>query len=738
MAVEPTTFDEPDVIVEVELTDEERAILEEEESKLAQQRKDAFRHLAHSIEDRFSARAIRRKTKELEWRKSMELYLGNLSTSDFQDSDRPFSEVRNHSNRPYYNLVANKCEIAIAQSVDMQFAGGEKNWSLSAAVDNPDPVEADKKRRMEKTIEAQLERCSYGRKSRMAIEDRVILGTGILKGPVNTGKVYTKYVPLGDGTTWVPQPSVDRQPSIERVNPWFFFPDDSVSDFSKVSDTIEVHVCSAMDLKKWMYHPGFIPEALEEALKTTPEDWFVQRYIDCQYITDSNPYLHKEKYMVLEYHGPISVSDLTKLSVELPPYDPINEDYYGEVWVVGGHVIRIELENIEASFEVPYALSNWKKDPSSVFGYGSPLLMKDSQRVARETWRMILDNASLSSGPQIAMHRQFVEPANGSWVLHPGKAWNLLDSSVDVEKAIQFFTVDNVTADLIPILDLSRQMAEEESMTPMIAAGLQGSDATESATGQLIMRESSTTILDFLSEDWDDNVTEKVIRRMYGWNMQYNPDPSIKGDYSVDVRTSSEYKNKQMYIRDMERLSMELKQNPEAAMMINQDELFRARLAMMKLPSAAIVKSDEEIQAAREAAAQQPNPEMIELQIKQQQVAIEAEKLQLQKAQLQFEQQQQQVREMMEHEERMSANRARELEALATVTRTQNEKEIQFLQLAQRAESEAERNRIMAMVSVMNDTTKKFQIQAEANKAARKDILTIKEMEIKTQQGSGI
>jgi hypothetical protein len=92
----------------------------------------------------------------------------------------------------------------------------------------------------------------------------------------------------------------------------------------------------------------------------------------------------------------------------------------------------------------------------------------------------------------------------------------------------------------------------------------------------------------------------------------------------------------------------------------------------------------------------------------------------------------------MEHEERMSANRARELEALATVTRTQNEKEIQFLQLAQRAESEAERNRIMAMVSVMNDTTKKFQIQAEANKAARKDILTIKEMEIKTQQGSGI
>lgn len=737
MAVEPTTFDELEEL-EDELTDEEREELVRQAEKDVEERKAAFKNLAHSIEDRFSARAIRRKAKENEWRKSMELYLGNLSTTDFQDSDRPFSEIKAHSNRPYYNLVANKCEIAIAQSVDMQFAGGEKNWSLSASVDNPDPMENDRKRRMEKTIEAQLERCHYGRKCRQAIEDRVILGTGILKGPVNTGKIYTKYVPLEDGTTWVPQPSVDRQPSLERVNPWFFFPDDSVNDFTKVTDTIEVHPCSAIDLKKWMFHPGFIAENIEEVLKTSAEDYFTQRYIDCAFITDSNPYLYKEKYMVLEYHGPISVSDLNKLSVELPPYDPINEDYYGEVWVAGGQVIRIELENIEASFEVPYAVSNWKKDPSSVFGYGSPLLMKDSQRVARETWRMILDNASLSSGPQIAMHRQFVEPQNGSWVLHPGKGWNLLDSSVDVEKAIQFFNIPNTTGELMPILQTAREMAEEESMTPMIAGGLQGADMQESATGQLIMREASTTILDFLSEDWNDNVTEKVIRRMYGWNMQYNPDPSIKGNFSVDVRTAGEYKNKQMYIRDMERLSMELKQDPDAAKYINRAELFKARLAMMQLPSSAIVHTDEQIQAIEAQMAQQPDPAMIEMQIEQQRLALENRKLDLQEAQLQFELKQQQTREMMDHEERMAANRARELEAMATVTRTQNEKEMQYLQLAQRMESDKERNAIMAQIAVLNDQTKKFQIQAEANKAARKDILTIKEMEIKNREGTGI
>ena len=67
------------------------------------------------------------------------------------------------------------------------------------------------------------------------------------------------------------------------------------------------------------------------------------------------------------------------------------------------------------------------------------------------------------------------------------------------------------------------------------------------------MKHSSTTLLDFLAEEWDDQVTEKIIRRYHAWNMQYNPKPEIKGDYVIDVKSATEYKNKQMYIRDLER-----------------------------------------------------------------------------------------------------------------------------------------------------------------------------------------
>jgi hypothetical protein len=281
-------------------------------------------------------------------------------------------------------------------------------------------------------------------------------------------------------------------------------------------------------------------------------------------------------------------------------------------------------------------------------------------------------------------------------------------------------------------------MAEQESMTPMLAGGLQGADVADSATGSLMIREASTTVLDFLSEDWDDNVTEKVIRRMYGWNMQYNPNPNIKGNYTIDVRTSTEYKNKQMHIRDMERLRMEAQSNPAIAQVVNMDELVKASLAMMHLPSAAILKTPEEIAAAAQAAAEQPNPDMLKMQVEMEKVNVDKQRLALEAQKLQFEQTLQQQREIMDYQERQQANQARVLEAQATVLKVQTEKEIKFLELAQRMEEGKERNKIMAQIAILNDSTKRFQAQAQSEAKARDQLLTIEEMKIKNREGTGI
>src|SRR5690606_38419117 len=160
-----------------------------------------------------------------------------------------------------------------------------------------------------------------------------------------------------------------------------------------------------------------------------------------------------------------------------------DDEYYGEVWVCEGKVIRVALESIEASFRPPYYVSVWEKDPASIFGFGIPLMMEDAQRVVNETWHMILDNSYRSSGPQIAMNKRLVEPANGKWEFGPDQLWYLTEDDITIQQAIQFFNIPNVTELLVPILQMARGFGEEESCIPLIAAGLESPQMGESATG---------------------------------------------------------------------------------------------------------------------------------------------------------------------------------------------------------------------------------------------------------------
>lgn len=740
-AQDTTTYNDEEVIVEVELTDEELAAEQEALEKAEKERERILSDLALSIQAKFTDRAARRAVKETEWLSSSRLYYGSLSNARAgRTSDQPFGNAVSGT-RPDVNIVRSKCAIAISQCVSMQFAGGEKNWDLLPSPDDKNPESAEKATRMSSAIEAQLENCQYGRESRRAMSDMVIIGTGVLKGPVNTGKLKTVYQPAQglDGDVWLPQPAVDKAPTIEYVNPWFFYPDDTVNEFMYAKDALQVHPKSAIELKKLMNHDGFDAEAIARVLKEQPAEYRAENYSEYATLTDANPYLFSNKYNVIEYHGPITATQLETLEID-PTYDSLNEEYYGEVWVCQGEVIRLELENIEASFELPYAVAVWEKDPSSLFGYGAPQLMKDAQRVVTQTWHMILDNASLSSGPQVAMHKGYIEPADNSWDMAPRKAWYLTDQSVNVDNAIQFFNVPNVMQNLMPVMDTARMFAEEESMTPAIAGGLESPQATESATGSLIMRQASTTLLDFKAEEWDDAVTEKIIRRMYGWNMQYNSDPGIKGNYSIDVRSSTEYKNKQMHLRDMDKLSVEATQNPDLGILLNLDELTRARLAMMKLPTGKIIRTPEEVETKKQelAANQPPDPNQLKAETDRMKLEIEAAKLKLEEVRMQFEMNQQQQREMWEHEQKMSANFARLKESEAMVIRTQNEKEIQLLIAASRMDSEQQKLAIMAQIATQNNETKAFLKTMEETRKQQESLLVQEELRLKAVHGTGI
>lgn len=715
-----------EVVLLVELTPEEEEARRAEE----QRKQEVETNLANCIEGKFQDRASRREVKEQQWLRSASLYYGSLAVDGtFSNREMPFQPT-NTRRRPDINIVRAKCNVAIAQTISMQFGTGSKNWDIEPAPNAVSALTWQASAGMEQEIAAQLDRSKWAFENRKAMWDRVVLGTGVMKGPVNTGTPVRAYEQLEGSTTWVPTVTVDKSPSVIRVNPWFFYPDETVQDSCQLEDTLEIHPMSKLDLKEYVNHPGFVGKNVRKVLEEKPQDYYSANWKDFASLTDSNPYLFDNKYLVIEYHGPIKKEELATVGIS-PTYESEDDCYYGEVWVCQGHLLRVELENIEASFKVPYYMCPWERDLSSVFGFGVPLMMEDAQRVVNQTWHMILDNSSLSSGPQVAMQRHLVEPASGDWKLGPGAIWHLTDTQATVAQAIQFFEVPNVTGQIIPVLNMAMGFAEEESCIPLLSAGLQSPQIADTATGSAIMMQASTTLLDFMSEEWDDRITEPAISGMVAWNMQYNPNPAIKGNFAVDVRTSTEYKNKQLHIRDLEKLSVEAAQNPELAKRVDVGMLARARLEMMTIPSKGIVKDEEQV--AQEDAQRQPepNPELLKLQ-------LEERELTLKEAELAFKLKQQQQVEAWDHEERMTANQARLVEAQARVAVANTERETELIKLAAKDRETALKLMSQQNIAKENNQTKAFIAGLQETRKNQENELYATELQLKASMGSGV
>lgn len=723
-----------------EEAEEMLAKLEEMQLALEAERKKILEDLAFSIEKKFETRKKNRASKEAEWSESMRLWMGALSPGGVSRSpDRPF-ETWDEKHRPDRNIIQIKCDITVAQQIDMQFAGGDKNWDInppSRVAMEVDPASVTRAAmEMERTIQAQLSKTKYGFKSRKAMFDRVVLGTGVIKGPTNSGSLRTIYRQDPNTGEYYPELTTEYVPELEHVNLWLFYPDDTTNDPCAIEDSIQVHPMSKSELGKLRKNPGYISDVIDDILSSPPKDLNDPSFSEFTRFSDSNSQLFKNKYLVLEYHGPITSDQLNSLSIE-PSYETPLEEYYGEVWVCNGQIIRLELSNIEGAYETPYSICPWKEDPSSVFGISLPLILRDHQRVVTQTWHMILDNASISSGPQVLLQKNAIEPANGSWEFDPRKVWFHTDYGTDINQAFHFFMPPNVGGELLNLVQAASQFAEEESGVSMMSAGLDSSAIAESATGQAILNQNSSLLGDMFAEGWDDRVTEKVIRRYYAWNMQYNPDPTIKGAFDIDVRSMTEYKNKLMITRELERINMEAQQNPEMGLYINQGEMIKARLSMANLPNESILRSEEEVEQMRQQQAEQQanqiDPNMIEMR----KLDIEKEKLELEKAKLQFELNQQQQREIMEHQEKLSSNYARIAEAEAQAVRTQNEKEIELIRLASKKELTLAQLKKEYEIALVNDQTKKFLAGVDSVRKNRAQLLNEKEYELAVRTGKG-
>lgn len=538
--------------------------------------------------------------------------------------------------------------------------------------------EADRRAElMEMEIDDQLVECHYSSKARDAIGWAVKIGVGWLKGPVLHEGRRGNWQKGPDGFTLATGDGA--RPAVETPTPWSVFPDPSATCVADAEYILERHLPSKRELRSMARKMGFDPDVVRELLEEGSERGSaddLQFLADIRLLTGETTPI-EGRYVVWEYHGQLEAGEIAALirsqgteeanqrAEEFEQSaDPL-DDKMVIAWFCNGKLLKLTEYYPMDSGELLYSAFSFEKGNASILGaIGVPRMMRDSQEALNAAWRMMMDNAALSTGPQVLVDKAAVKPADGDWTMRPRKVW-LWDSS-NASATTPPFQAFNITMNqeqLAGIIALAQAFIDEETAMPRVAEGggnmEQAAGVTQTVGGLAMLMNSAGVNIRRVVKNWDDDVTSPIIRRIYDHNMQFSPRDEIKGDMKVEARGTAVLLVREQQAQILLPLAQNWTSHPVLSGMLKQHGYGAVRMALQTLgvdPADVLLSSDEFVKNVEKqaAAAAEGGPEDPQWAVRERIAQLDSQ-TRLQIAELEHE------REMME----LSQNGQLSLEQIA-------------------------------------------------------------------------
>lgn len=448
---------------------------------------------------------------------------------------------------------------------------------------------------MESEIDDQLTECSFNGECRKVAADAVKAGTGVLKGPDVIKRVKKAWMPRSEGgkTVYVMQVVQEFRPASKRVNYWDVYPDANCGeDPQKGAYIWEKDSVLPRDIRMLIGVPGYLSDELRKVLEEDPKRNTVSLNKSAQHEALTNTVSRGAPYERWYYYGELSRHDLEAMGCDCS-HDMTAKTLSACVEFINDRPVKVDL-NVLDTGGLPFDFFQWTPVSGSCWGIGIPRMELWPSRVLTAAWRAMMDNAGDSAGANIVIG-DGIEPDDGVFEITGKKIWRAEADVVDVTKAFQQFQITNNQKELQAIIELALRFADLESSVPSIFQG-EKEDVPDTLGATKIMVDSTNVAFHIRVKRWDDQITRPHLGRYYDWNMQYNPKPDIKGDFSVDPRGASE-----LFLQDQQAPILTqllgMKQHPDVDLYTDWQkvvtQLFRGyRINALKTPEA--VKELEE------------------------------------------------------------------------------------------------------------------------------------------------
>ena len=223
------------------------------------------------------------------------------------------------------------------------------------------------------------------------------------------------------------------------------------------------------------------------------------------------------------------------------------------------------------------------------------------------------------AGPQVEINWSLMTPNTDFNSFYPRKIWYREGRGVEAQyPAVRDIQFDSHIPDLLKIADFFEQSADKETTLPTWMIGQMVNNETAQATSGR-MATITVSIKDVVKNF--DSFTEKIIRDLYSWNMEFNPRSDIKGDYNIKAKGVSSLVMKEIRMQALNQFMQTV--SPEDWVYLDRRELLKERLKAHDLNVA--LKTEEEADQIRQ---QQQNSEINRLQIEAMRAQISKDKAQ--------------------------------------------------------------------------------------------------------------
>ena len=443
-------------------------------------------------------------------------------------------------------------------------------------------------------------RKSYRQSCEDVVHSGILHGLGVLKGPLVEYKVKYRWHPSPDGS-WGMAADTSREltPYKEFVPIWNFYPDLDATDVQSARFVWQTHLMTKTDLEDLSGRPHFKMDVIREYCRDH-KDGDAKAYTFETELKSLSPDEGgadlKGRFRVLERWGYIAGKDLADAGVQVPE-DRLEFDQPVNVWLLGDRVIRLVPWPMP-DLPIPYHVFYFSKGQTGILDCeGVASVARHPQRAINAAARAMLDNAAISSGPQIGVNMAAIAPGEDPADIRPWKTW-LFEGHRDMREFMHVWELPNYTNNFLQLITFFSNVMDEVTTPRFMHGDANVPGAGQTAMGLSMLMGAAHISIKDLVRSFDDTITRPFITSMYHWNMRFNPREDIKGDYEVKARGSTALVAREV---QTERLlqAASLFGNERFDGRLKDEELAKEILKTMEV-NPSLVRSDEEFNEYRQ------------------------------------------------------------------------------------------------------------------------------------------